>query len=125
MSATIEQGIRAAGGKQRYIAWDWGWKDEWALDVIERLPATVELMSVSEWSLPIERGGVKSVVGEYSISSIGPGPRALRHWEAAKQRGLRVVAKIQCGNTWELSAGLISRCWKTSRAMPRRCGTLA
>ena len=104
VSATMDKGIRAAGGKQRYIAWDWGWKDEWALDVIERLPATVELMSVSEWSLPIERGGVKSAVGEYSISSIGPGPRALRHWEAAKKRGLRVVAKIQCGNTWELSA---------------------
>ena len=104
VSATIDKGIRAAGGKQRYIAWDWSWKDEWALDVIERLPATVELMSVSEWSLPIERGGVKSVVGEYSISCIGPGPRARRHWEAAKKRGLRIVAKIQCGNTWELSA---------------------
>jgi hypothetical protein len=104
VSATIDEGIRAAGGKQRYLAWDWGWSDEWALDAIARLPATVELMSVSEWSLPIERGGVKSNVGEYSISSIGPGPRALRHWEAAKKRGLRVVAKIQCGNTWELSA---------------------
>ena len=104
VSATIAEGIRAAGGGQRYLAWDWGWRDEWALDVIERLPATVELMSVSEWSLPIERGGVKSAVGEYSISSIGPGPRALRHWEAARKRGLRVVAKIQCGNTWELSA---------------------
>jgi hypothetical protein len=104
VSATIDEGIRAAGGRQRYIAWDWGWKDEWALDVIERLPATVELQSVSEWSLPIERGGVKSIVGEYSISAIGPGPRAQRHWEAAKKRGMRVSAKIQCGNTWELSA---------------------
>lgn len=104
VSATIADGIRAAGGKQRYLAWDWGWRDEWALDAIARLPATVELMSVSEWSLPIERGGVKSAVGEYSISSIGPGPRALRHWAAAKQRGLRVAAKIQCGNTWELSS---------------------
>jgi hypothetical protein len=104
VSSTLDEGIRAAGGKQRYLAWDWGWNDEWALDVIERLPASVELMSVSEWSLPIERGGVKSTVGEYSISSIGPGPRALRHWEAARKRGLRVVAKIQCGNTWELSA---------------------
>jgi hypothetical protein len=104
VSATIADGIRAAGGKQRYLAWDWGWADEWALDVIARLPAEVELLSVSEWSLPIERGGVKSTVGEYSISSIGPGPRALRHWQAAKKRGLRVAAKIQCGNTWELSA---------------------
>ena len=102
--ATIAAGVRAGNGKQRYLAWDWGWKDEWALDVIERLPQNVELMSVSEWSLPIERGGVSSTVGEYSISSIGPGPRALRHWAAAKKRGLRVAAKIQCGNTWELSA---------------------
>jgi hypothetical protein len=104
VSATIDEGIRAAGGKQRYLAWDWGWKDDWACDAIALLPKGVELMSVSEWSLPIERGGIKSAVGEYSISSIGPGPRALRHWEAAKKRGLRVVAKVQCGNTWELSA---------------------
>lgn len=104
VSATIDEGIRAAGGGQRYLAWDWGWKDEWAPDVIGLLPKSVELMSVSEWSLPIERGGVKSLVGEYSISSVGPGPRAQRHWEAAKKRGLRVAAKIQCGNTWELSA---------------------
>lgn len=104
VSATIDAGIRAAGGRQRYLAWDWGWKDEWAVDAIALLPAGVELMSVSEWGLPIERGGVKSAVGEYSVSSVGPGPRALRHWEAAKKRGLRTVAKIQCGNTWELSA---------------------
>ena len=61
-------------------------------------------MSVSEWSLPIERGGVKSEVGEYSISSIGPGPRAQRHWKLARERGLKTIAKIQAGNTWELSS---------------------
>jgi hypothetical protein len=43
-------------------------------------------------------------VGEYSISTIGPGPRAQRHWELARQRGLKTIAKIQAGNTWELSA---------------------
>jgi len=104
VSATIAAGIQQAKGQQRYLVWDWGWPDAWALGVIERLPPEVELLSVSEWSLPIERGGVKSTVGEYSLSSIGPGPRALRHWEAAKKRGLRIAAKIQCGNTWELSA---------------------
>lgn len=104
VSATIAEGIRAAGGRQRYLAWDWGWRDDWATNAIARLPEGVELMSVSEWSLPIERGGIRSSVGEYSISSIGPGPRAQRHWEAAKRCGLRTAAKIQCGNTWELSA---------------------
>lgn len=104
VSRIIHDGIRAAGGNQRYIAWDWGWRDEWALDAIALLPPGIGFMSVSEWELPIERGGIKSTVGEYSISSIGPGPRALRNWQAARERGLRVTAKIQCGNTWEISA---------------------
>lgn len=104
VNATLSEGVRAAGGTQRYLACDWGWRDEWALGVIERLPANVELMSGSEWGVAIERGGVKSAVGELSLSAVGPGPRALRHWEAAKKRGLRAVAKIQCGNSWELSA---------------------
>ena len=97
-------GIKKAGTKAQLIAWDWGWNDAWAADVIRQLPAEAALQSVSEWSLPIERGGVKSEVGEYSISSIGPGPRAQRHWKLARERGLKTIAKIQAGNTWELSA---------------------
>jgi hypothetical protein len=92
-----------SGNEPRLIVWDWGWSDAWAADTIKRLPSEVALMSVSEWSLPIERGGVKSQVGEYSISAIGPGPRAQHHWGLARARGLRTVAKIQAGNTWELS----------------------
>ena len=97
-------GIRKAGTKAQFIAWDWGWNDAWAGDVIRQLPPEAVLQSVSEWSLPIERGGVKSEVGEYSISAIGPGPRAQRHWKLARDSGLKTLAKIQAGNTWELSA---------------------
>ena len=61
-------------------------------------------MSVSEWGMPIKRGGVATTVGEYSISTIGPGERARHYWELARARGLRTLAKVQCGNTWELSA---------------------
>ena len=104
LNATFLTGIQAAGGKQQLLAWDWGWADAWALDAIERLPAGITLMSVSEWALPIERGGVKSTVGEYCLSAIGPGPRALRHWAAAKKRGLPVAAKLQLGVTWEIAA---------------------
>ena len=83
----FQDGIRKAGARAQLIAWDWGWNDAWAGDVIRQLPAEVALQSVSEWSLPIERGGVKSEVGEYSISSIGPGPRAQRHWKIARDAG--------------------------------------
>lgn len=104
VNAAFYEGIQAARGKQRMNVWDWGWQDAWAAEAIEKLPAGVSLQSVSEWSLPIERGGIKTVIGEYSLSSIGPGPRALKHWAIAKKRGLRVVAKIQTGNSWELSS---------------------
>ena len=100
----IADGIRQAGSRAELIAWDWGWNDAWAEAAIGALPAEAALMSVSEWSLPIERGGIKSSVGEYCLSAIGPGPRALRHWKAARQRGLKTLAKVQAGNTWELSA---------------------
>jgi len=104
VNAALWQGVRDANTGARLIAWDWGWADAWAEDAINRLPEGVSLMSVSEWSLPITRGGVETTVGEYSISAIGPGPRATRHWQLAQKRGLDVVAKIQAGNTWELSA---------------------
>lgn len=103
VNGLIREGIAAGGGKQQLIAWDWGWKDEWAADAIRLLPEDAALNSVSEWSIPIERGGVKSVVGEYSISTIGPGPRASRHWQIARERGLKTLAKVQANNTWELS----------------------
>jgi len=104
----IFEGTREPGGiataRPRLLVWDWGWPDNAAEEIINRLPIETALMSVSEWSLPIQRGGVHSAVGEYSISAVGPGPRAQRRWEWARKRGLKTIAKIQAGNTWELSA---------------------
>ncbi len=104
VNSLFSQGIAQAGSVAKLIAWDWGWKDEWAGDVIERLPAKAELMSVSEWRLPLDRGGLKTEVGEYSISAVGPGPRARRHWQLARERQIQTLAKVQAGNTWELSS---------------------
>ncbi len=105
VNATIEEGVHRGNPEARVIVWDWGWKGHGdAPDIISLLPKRVELMSVSEWSLPIKRGGVKTSIGEYSMSAVGPGPRATRHWAYAKQAGLKTVAKVAFNNTWELSA---------------------
>lgn len=104
VNSTIERGVHKGSLNAKVIVWDWGWNDAWAEAIIESLPESVWLMSVSEWSTPVERGGVKTEVGEYSISVVGPGPRATRHWLLAKQRGLKTAAKMQINNTWELSA---------------------
>jgi len=104
VNATFYEGIRRAGSRQKLLVWDWGWHDDWADSIIARLPRGVSFMSVSEWGMPIKRGGVQTSVGEYSISIIGPGERARHRWKQAQARGLRTIAKVQCGNTWELSA---------------------
>lgn len=104
VNRTIQEGIAAGGSSQILIAWDWGWPDEWAKPAIAALPPEVRFMSVSEWSIPIRRGGIESVIGEYSISEVGPGPRAQRNWALARAHGMKTIAKIQANNTWELSA---------------------
>lgn len=104
LNGVILEGIRAAGSGARLIAWDWGWPDDKAQAMIRNLPEDTAFMSVSEWSIPISRGGVDTTVGEYSLSVVGPGPRATRHWAWARERGLKCVAKVQAGNTWELSS---------------------
>lgn len=110
---TIATAVHAASPTAKVIVWDWGWPDgtdagwgkpDWASQIIDALPKDVYLMCVSEWGKPIVRGGVASGVGEYSISSVGPGPRALRHWAQAKKRGLKTLAKVQVNCSWELSA---------------------
>jgi hypothetical protein len=103
--AAIEEGVHRGGPDARVLISDWGWKGHGeAPDIVARIPKSVYLMSVSEWSLPIERGGVKSVVGEYSISSVGPGPRALHEWQFARDAGLKTGTEIQFNNTCEIAS---------------------
>ncbi len=105
VAAVLEEGVHRSSPSANVILSDWGWRGHGdSREIIARLPQSVWLMSVSEWSLPIERGGVKTKVGEYAISAVGPGPRALPHWAAAKQAGLKTAAEIQFNNTCELAS---------------------
>lgn len=104
VNQAIEAGVHAGDPRAKVIMWDWGWPNDWCEAIIKNLPKNGYFMSVSEWDLPIKRGGVATAVGEYSISAVGPGPRATRNWEWARQAGLKTVAKIQANCTWELSA---------------------
>jgi len=113
INGAIAAGVWAGDPNAKVIVWDWGWPDgtasgwgnpNWAEKIIEALPDNVYLMSVSEWSKPIARGGIPGAIGEYSISTVGPGPRATKHWALAKKRGLKTIAKVQVNCSWELSA---------------------
>lgn len=113
VNRAIAAGVWEGNPDAAVIVWDWGWPDgtgagwghpDWAEEIIGALPNNVYLMCVSEWGKPIVRGGVSSAVGEYSISAVGPGPRAQKHWALAKKRGLKTMAKVQVNSSWELSA---------------------
>ena len=113
VNRTIAEGVWAGNPQAKVIAYDWGWPDgtpsgwggpDWASQIIDALPDNIYVMCVSEWGKPITRGGISSGVGEYSISAVGPGPRATKHWGLAKKRGLKTIAKIQANCSWELSA---------------------
>ncbi len=105
VNTAIRDGVHRSKPDAKVIAWDWGWNSHGdATDHIAAMPEGTCLMSVSEWALPIERGGIKSEIGEYSMSAVGPGPRATKHWQAARDRGLNTFAKVQFNNTWELAA---------------------
>ena len=104
VNKTITDGVHRGNPNAKVIVWDWGWNDAYTPDIIAKLPKSDWFMSVSEWAKPFARGGVQSDVGEYSMSVVGPGPRATQNWSLAKASGLKTVAKVQFSNTWELSA---------------------
>jgi hypothetical protein len=111
----LAEGVWRSKPDAHFIVWDWGWEPhiptahqpsdyDWTEDAIRQLPEKAWLQSISELGVPIARGGVPATVNEYCLSVAGPGPRARRHWAAARDHGMRISAKLQLGCTWELSA---------------------
>lgn len=83
----------------------WAWPSNEVSWILRQLPKTgVGVSATSEGGLPIERGGVKSVVGEYSISAGHASDRSRARWHQAQSAGLAAYATVVSGCTWELSA---------------------
>ncbi|MDZ4820996.1 MAG: hypothetical protein SGJ20_18680, partial [Planctomycetota bacterium] len=105
VNKAIAEGVHRSAPDAKVFVWDWAWfRHGDASETIAKLPKSVWLMSVSEWKLPIEHQGIKGLVGEYAMSLVGPGPRALQHWKVAKEHGLKIAAKTQYNCTWEIAA---------------------
>lgn len=104
----LAKGIHSVTPALPVVAWNWSWC--WRPDsnarVIERLPKDVLILA------DFERGGIKDIPGgkrnhtydEYSLGYAGPSQRFLVCYEAAKNRGLRMMAKLQIGTTHELGS---------------------
>ncbi|MBQ8407664.1 MAG: hypothetical protein IJY39_02230 [Clostridia bacterium] len=102
--------MRDAGCEGELIAnlWGWSpymcWSEEQILNGIRMLDKDIAVMSVSEFDLEIEKGGVKSRVIDYSISNPGPSDISIGNFQKARETGHKNFAKIQASNSWECSA---------------------
>ncbi|MGI8964744.1 MAG: hypothetical protein ACR2H1_01505, partial [Limisphaerales bacterium] len=101
----MSEGVWAADPKAKFIVWDWSWHsvlgEEAPEKIIQRLPQGVALMADFERGTRIERGGIPMNVEEYSISTVGPSPRAKIRSQQAKRFSFDFFAKIQLSTSWE------------------------
>ncbi|MBR4654973.1 MAG: family 10 glycosylhydrolase [Kiritimatiellae bacterium] len=82
----------------------WGWPADDVHWIYDHIPRTNVLAgATSEGGLEICRGGIKSKVGEYSISAGRPSPRSFTRWSDARAMGFRTAAATLSGSTWEFS----------------------
>ena len=108
----MERGMHAADPEAKMIAYDWAWhrhaddqdNTEFKCRVLDLLPRSVYVCSVSEWGMNTEIGGVKQYLRDYSISQVGPSPETQATWAHAREIGIPITAKVQINNSWELSA---------------------
>lgn len=101
---TIADAAHSVSPEAEIICWDWGWDKNWIKDIADKLPSHTSIMTVSENMVPVEFGGIKTEVADYSLSHPGPGEKARYIWQTAEKYGLKNFAKIQISTTWECSA---------------------
>ncbi len=101
---TIADAAHSVAPDAEIICWDWAWHEKWIPEIIEALPEKTSIMAVSESHVPVEFGGIKTEVVDYSLSHHGPGEKSLATWQTAAKKGLKNFAKIQISTTWEGSS---------------------
>jgi len=105
--SALRDGTRSAGSSADCIAWNWSWtiiEPDPQREILARIPRDVIILA--DW----ERGGWMTMPGgrqkwidEYSLGYIGPSERFVGIYDAARERGLKVMAKLQIGTTHELA----------------------
>ena len=101
----IRQGVRDVNDKISIIVYAWGFSKHFLEGDLERLirmlPKDIIYLQVSETAMPIRIGGIDGVVGDYSLSNVGPGQAAKEQWALAEKGGLSTMAKVQVNTSWE------------------------
>ncbi|HNX03915.1 MAG TPA: hypothetical protein PKI32_00345 [Opitutales bacterium] len=104
VNRSIVKGVKAGKPDAEVWFFDVAWPDDAPETVVPYLPKEGRLIAWSEKLMPYRQAGADHTVSEYSISHPGPGPRAVKLWNAAQAAGLKSVAKLQVSTSWEICA---------------------
>lgn len=98
----MSRGARRANPNARGVVWSWSWPDNYIDEIIKRLDKDIVFQCVSETRMPLEKGGIKNEIHDYSMSNPGPSHIAKRQWKTARDCGIQCSAKVQFNCSWEL-----------------------
>jgi hypothetical protein len=86
---------QAGGGGKEFIAWNYDKDSNWVLDLMPMLPKDMIVQTNFDKGSIVERDGIEHRTGDYNITSVGPPELFLKMHAAAKELGLRLMAKTE------------------------------
>ena len=120
----IEHGIHQAAPEAHVIAWTWSWEmydPAPQQQLIEQLPAGVDIMSDFERGGELVYAGRSVPVDEYSLIFTGPSARCRQQLALARKTGRRSIVRFQTNTTVELTTcpnfPLVAGLYRKLRAM--------
>ena len=103
----VLEGATAVDPSIDVIAASWAWdsfEEDGDHKTVRLLPPEIAVWAVSERGAPRRYETAEVSVRDYSISITGPSEKTLSLWRTVREHGGRVAAKLQLGNSWELSS---------------------
>ena len=104
----MQRAVSDAGVKTRILAnlWAWtlpyGWSEEELLEGISRMDSRIDILSVSEMGHILIDGKLVQVE-EYALSKIGPCEETKKALAFAREKGHKIMAKVQINGSWEFA----------------------
>lgn len=93
----IRGAMKTANPAAELIVWSYGGAKapKWVDDLIPKLPKDVIFQSEFSKGTLVVRDGIRHMAGDYNITTLGPSEVFVRHYNAARNAGLRVMAKTE------------------------------
>lgn len=93
---TLDDAMHAAGGADKQlIAWNYNVKSQWVLKLIPLLPRDIIIQADFDKGMIAEKEGIQNETEDYNISNLGPPQLFVDEYRAAREHGLRVMAKTE------------------------------